>query len=196
MLRLPACTMGTAGEDLPRRLPPPLCSAAAMPGRFSSACGAAGGHLACKAAATVSNPGTLRARAGGAIRLQGFFVGRVFCLPPAPPQHGCLPSPCSKRGGRLLSPFIPWPQISGGGWAAGRHRTNTCVPDLSSCACDTPSICGASHVLLPVAFPGAGWERSRGQWEGGREPQQNFQTTLCLLIDFLPSPPRMGQAHS
>lgn len=95
------------------------------------------------------------------------FCGKCLLPSSHSPPARLPPSLCSKRGGRLLSPFIPRPQISGGSWAAGRHRTDTCVPDLSSCACDTPSICGTSHVLLPVAFPGASWERSRGRWEGG-----------------------------
>lgn len=96
---------------------------------------------------------------------------------------------CSKQGGRLLSSFIPWPRIPGGSRAAGRDRIGTCVPDASRCACGTPSICGASHALLPVALPGAVWERSRAG--GRREPQQNPQTTLCLLIDFF-----LSSAHT
>ena len=165
MLRPPASPMGTAGEDLPWRLPlrSRSRSAMAMPGRFGSACGRC---LVCKAAAAVSSPRTLCALAGRAIQLQGFLREGFAAFLPLPPAQ-LPPSLCSERGGRLLSPFIPRPQISGGGRAAGRHRTDTCVPDPSSCARDTPSICGTCHVLPPVAFPGAGWERSRGRWEGG-----------------------------
>lgn len=149
----------------PAEASPALSHAQLWPCQSSSACGAASTHLACKTAATMSSPQTLPGRVNLALKI---LVGKVCCLPPTSPAR-LLPSLCSKRGGRLLSPLIPWPQISGGCWAAGRHRTDTCVPDLSSCARDTPSICSTSHVLLPVSFPGASWEGRWGWWQGGRE---------------------------
>lgn len=109
MLRLPASTLGKAGEDLLWRLPPCTHSAMAVPGRFGRPCGAAGGPPVCRAATATSSPGTLHALTGGAVHPHRFLWEGFSAFP----QHGCLPlcdtaeegdsSPLSSLGHKYLA---------------------------------------------------------------------------------------------
>lgn len=160
MLRPRTSTKGTAGEDLLRRFPPCPHSAMAVPGRFGSACGAAGGRLVCRAATTASNPRTLHALTGGVIHPRGFLWEGFAAFP----RHGRLPC-CAPSEEGESSPLssLGHKYLAAARQLAGTGPTPACQirPAVPVTHHPSPALLTCCRQLLSLGparkGPGAGW---------------------------------------
>lgn len=178
---------GPPAEACPARTVALSCGHA---GRFGSACGAAGGHPLCRAAAAASSPGTLGAPASGADcpgLSPGIVAGRVCCLPPAPPRHSCLPrcAPSEEGDSSPLS-SLSHKYLGAAGQLAGTGPTPVCQIRPAVPVTHRPSAalltCCRQLLFLGPAGKGAGAggrEGATAKFSDNASPPGRFPPVAC-----------------